>query len=125
MSNFSPDTDISLPDSPEPTTTDYVKIFNDSFKLVSQQMNWDAAKMHWESDGAKLASLRNQWSQAYVELLGLNVKGPMWIGINKMEVQDRKLLKLKILEILLCQNINLIDIIDGFYGATCFLLVCP
>ncbi|XP_068427308.1 macrophage mannose receptor 1-like [Clinocottus analis] len=77
--------DISLPDSPEPTTTDYVKIFNDSFKHVSQQMDWNAAKMHCESDGAKLASLRNQWSQAYVERLGLNVKGPMWIGINKME----------------------------------------
>lgn len=48
-------------------------------------MTWDAAKKHCEGDGAKLASLRNEWSQAYIELLAL--KAPLWIGINKMEVQ--------------------------------------
>ncbi|KAF1383676.1 hypothetical protein PFLUV_G00134320 [Perca fluviatilis] len=78
--------DPSLPDSPEPTTsTDYVKILNDSIKVVTQQMNWDEAKKHCEGDGAKLASLRNEWSQAYVELLALNLNAPLWIGLNKME----------------------------------------
>ncbi|XP_054452124.1 macrophage mannose receptor 1-like [Anoplopoma fimbria] len=77
--------DPSLPDSPESTATDYVKIFNDSIKLVSQQMNWDAAQKHCESEGAKLASLRNQWSLNYAELLALTVKSPVWIGLNKME----------------------------------------
>ncbi|TNN55461.1 Macrophage mannose receptor 1 [Liparis tanakae] len=77
--------DISIPDSPEPPMTDYVNIFNDSFKLVSQQMTWGAAKKNCESDGAKLASLRSQWSEIYVELLALKVKSPMWIGLNKIE----------------------------------------
>ncbi|XP_034742576.1 macrophage mannose receptor 1-like [Etheostoma cragini] len=78
--------DPSLQDSPEPTTsTNYVKIFNDSIKVVTQQMNWDAAKKHCEGDGAKLASLRNEWYQAYVELLALNLNAPLWIGLNKME----------------------------------------
>uniref|UniRef100_A0A8C9WZM9 Mannose receptor, C type 1b n=1 Tax=Sander lucioperca TaxID=283035 RepID=A0A8C9WZM9_SANLU len=76
----------SLPDSPEPTTsTDYVKILNDSIKVVTQQMDWDEAKKHCEGDGAKLASLRNEWSQAYVELLVLKLNAPLWIGLNKME----------------------------------------
>uniref|UniRef100_A0A8D0CPC0 Mannose receptor, C type 1b n=1 Tax=Sander lucioperca TaxID=283035 RepID=A0A8D0CPC0_SANLU len=88
----------SLPDSPEPTTsTDYVKILNDSIKVVTQQMDWDEAKKHCEGDGAKLASLRNEWSQAYVELLVLKLNAPLWIGLNKMEVQGRKPLKLKML----------------------------
>ncbi|XP_029309189.1 macrophage mannose receptor 1-like [Cottoperca gobio] len=76
--------DPSLPDSPEPTlSTDYVKIFNDSIKVVTQQMSWDAAKKLCEGDGAKLASLRNKWTQAYVELLALSLNGPVWIGLNK------------------------------------------
>ncbi|XP_076601189.1 macrophage mannose receptor 1-like [Chaetodon auriga] len=78
--------DSSLPDSPAPTTsTDYVRILNDSIKVVHQQMTWDAAKKHCEDDGAKLTSLRNEWSQAYVELLTLNLKAPLWIGMNKVQ----------------------------------------
>ncbi|XP_041804638.1 macrophage mannose receptor 1-like [Chelmon rostratus] len=78
--------DSSLPDSPEPTTsTDYVRILNDSIKVVPQQMSWDAAKKHCEDDGAKLTSLRTEWSQAYVELLALTLKAPLWIGMNKAQ----------------------------------------
>ncbi|XP_070700688.1 macrophage mannose receptor 1-like [Pempheris klunzingeri] len=75
--------DPSLPDSPEPTLTSYVKISNDSIKTVPQLMTWDAAKKHCDSDGAKMASLRNEWSVLYIELLAL--KAPLWIGMNKME----------------------------------------
>ncbi|XP_059200605.1 macrophage mannose receptor 1-like [Centropristis striata] len=71
-------------DSTEPTiSTGYVKILNDSMKVVTQQMNWDAANKQCESEGGKLASLRNEWSQAYVELLAFNLKAPLWIGLNK------------------------------------------
>ncbi len=56
-------------------------------------MTWDAAKEHCEDDGAKLASLRNRWSQAYIELLALNLKAPLWIGLYKAQVQCWKLLK--------------------------------
>lgn len=77
----------SIPDAPEPTThNDYVDIFNDSIKVITQQMNWDAAKKYCENEGANLASLRNQWTHAYVELLALNLKAPLWIGLNKQQV---------------------------------------
>ncbi|KAI9544497.1 hypothetical protein NQZ68_001370 [Dissostichus eleginoides] len=75
--------DPSLPDSPEPMPTDYVKILNDSMMVVTQNMSWDAAKQHCERDGAKLASLRNEWSQAYVELMALKLNASLWIGMNK------------------------------------------
>ncbi|KAF3858067.1 hypothetical protein F7725_011268 [Dissostichus mawsoni] len=78
--------DPSLPDSPEPMPTDYVKILNDSMKVVTQNMSWDAAKQHCERDGAKLASLRNEWSQAYVELMALKLNASLWIGMNKNQV---------------------------------------
>lgn len=57
-------------------------------------MNWHAAKKHCESDGAQLARVGNAWSQAHIDLLAL--KGRLWIGMNKMEVQARKHLKLHI-----------------------------
>uniref|UniRef100_A0AAQ6IMQ9 Mannose receptor, C type 1b n=1 Tax=Anabas testudineus TaxID=64144 RepID=A0AAQ6IMQ9_ANATE len=76
----------SIPDAPEPTShNDYVDIFNDSIKVITQQMNWDAAKKYCENEGANLASLRNQWTHAYVELLALNLKAPLWIGLNKQQ----------------------------------------
>ncbi|XP_063741471.1 macrophage mannose receptor 1-like isoform X2 [Eleginops maclovinus] len=76
--------DPSLPEpEPEATFTDYVKILNDSFKIVTQNMSWDAAKQYCERDGAKLASLRNEWSHAYVELMAIKLNTPLWIGMNK------------------------------------------
>ncbi|KAI3374792.1 hypothetical protein L3Q82_021350, partial [Scortum barcoo] len=76
--------DPTLPNSPEPTTSlHYEQIANDSIKVVTQQMSWDAAKKHCEGDGANLASIRNVWSQAYIEMLALNLKAPLWIGLNK------------------------------------------
>ncbi|XP_030015951.1 macrophage mannose receptor 1-like [Sphaeramia orbicularis] len=78
--------DPSLKDIPDPTSpTDYIKIFNDSVKVVTQKMNWDAAKKHCLLDGAKLASLRNVWTQAYADLQAMNLKAPLWIGLNKDE----------------------------------------
>ncbi|XP_022613990.1 macrophage mannose receptor 1-like isoform X1 [Seriola dumerili] len=78
--------DPSLPDSPEPTvTTDYAKIMNDSIKAVTQPMTWDEAKKHCEDDDANLASLRNEWSQVYVEWLALSLNTSLWIGMNKMQ----------------------------------------
>ena len=59
-------------------------------------MTWNAAKAHCQGDGAQLASVRNEWSQAYVELMVMNLRAPLWIGLNKAEVQGRKPLKLHI-----------------------------
>uniref|UniRef100_A0A3Q2X2U7 Mannose receptor, C type 1b n=1 Tax=Haplochromis burtoni TaxID=8153 RepID=A0A3Q2X2U7_HAPBU len=72
-------------DSPEPTiSTNYIKILNDSIKVVPQQMNWDKAAEYCKNDDALLASLRNEWTQAYVELLALNLKAPLWFGLHKI-----------------------------------------
>ncbi|CAJ1073005.1 macrophage mannose receptor 1-like [Xyrichtys novacula] len=77
--------DPSLPDSPEPKTTDYVKLLNDSVKVVTTQMTWYAANENCKKDGATLASLRNVWSKAYIDLVTFNLKKWMWIGLNTKE----------------------------------------
>lgn len=64
----------------------YVSLGNDSIKAVTQNLTWDDAKKHCEGDKANLASLRNEWTQAYVELLAMNLKAPLWIGLNKQQV---------------------------------------
>ncbi|KAL3988682.1 somatostatin receptor 2 [Sarotherodon galilaeus] len=79
--------DTSRPDPPEPTiSTNYIKILNDSIKVVPQQMNWDKAVEYCKNDDALLASLRNEWTQAYVELLALNLKAPLWFGLHKVQI---------------------------------------
>ncbi|XP_035764283.1 macrophage mannose receptor 1-like [Neolamprologus brichardi] len=79
--------DTSQPDSPEPTiSTNYIKILNDSIKVVPQQMNWDKAAEYCKNDDALLASLRNEWTQAYVELMALNLKAPLWFGLHKAQI---------------------------------------
>lgn len=94
---ISPFTDPSLPDAPEPTvSSNYVTMLNDSFKAVTQPRTWDAANKHCEGDGAILATLQNEWSQIYVELLALTFNTSMWIGMNKAQVQGRKPFKLKL-----------------------------
>uniref|UniRef100_A0A669C0I4 Mannose receptor, C type 1b n=1 Tax=Oreochromis niloticus TaxID=8128 RepID=A0A669C0I4_ORENI len=79
--------DTSQPDPPEPTiSTNYIKILNDSIKVVPRQMKWDKAAEYCQNDDALLASLRNEWTQAYVELLALNLKAPLWFGLHKAYV---------------------------------------
>ncbi|XP_041658949.1 macrophage mannose receptor 1-like [Cheilinus undulatus] len=77
--------DPALPDSPEPTTSQYVQIFNDSVKVNTNKMTWYAAQKHCKDDGASLASLRNIWSKTYIDLITLNLKAPVWIGLNTLE----------------------------------------
>ncbi|XP_067385114.1 macrophage mannose receptor 1-like [Channa argus] len=76
--------DPNLTDSPEPTTPiEYIKLFNDSIKVVTKQMNWEAARKHCkDDDDANLASIRNKWSQMYIELMALNLQASLWIGLN-------------------------------------------
>uniref|UniRef100_A0A3B4XE69 Mannose receptor, C type 1b n=1 Tax=Seriola lalandi dorsalis TaxID=1841481 RepID=A0A3B4XE69_SERLL len=72
--------------SPEPTVPiEYVKVFNDSIKVVTQPLNWDAAQKRCQSDDANLASLRNGWSEVYIELMALNLNSPLWIGLKKTQ----------------------------------------
>lgn len=74
---------------PDPEITNfYVPLGNDSIKIVSQNLTWDNAKKHCEGDKANLASLRNDLTQAYVELLVMKLKAPLWIGLNKLQVKS-------------------------------------
>lgn len=82
---FLPDPNIpSQPDTYVPKI--YVSVGNDSIKVVTTNLTWDDAKKNCEADKASLASLRNEWSQAHIELLVLNLKAPVWIGLNKKQV---------------------------------------
>ncbi|XP_054882841.1 macrophage mannose receptor 1-like, partial [Poeciliopsis prolifica] len=80
------------PNTPETTTLsnpdNYFKILNDSIKLVTQQKSWSDAQKTCEADGAKLVSVRSEWTQAYIELLALNLKRPLWIGLNKNQTNN-------------------------------------
>lgn len=80
-------TDPSLPDTPGITISgDYVRILNNSVKAVTQLMKWEEARHHCEGNSAQLISPRNGWLQAYVELLAVTFKTPVWIGLNKLQV---------------------------------------
>lgn len=79
--------DPSLPEIPRITISGvYVRILNDSIKAVTQLMKWEEARHHCEVDDAQLISLRNGWLQAYVELLAVTLKAPVWIGMKNLQV---------------------------------------
>ncbi|XP_053293421.1 macrophage mannose receptor 1 [Pleuronectes platessa] len=78
--------DPNSPSKPEPVVPSiYVALGNDSIKAVTQNLTWDDAQRHCEDDKANLVNLRNEWTQAYVELLAMNLKAPLWIGLNKQQ----------------------------------------
>lgn len=88
-------TDPKIPALPEPAVTNiYVNLGNDSIKVETKNLTWDDAKKQCEDDKANLASLRTEWTHAYVELLAMNLKAPLWIGLNKKQVQRCNQLKL-------------------------------
>lgn len=83
-------TDPNLPSQPEaPIPVIYVNLGNDSIKAVTKNLTWEDAKKNCEGEKANLVSLRNDWTQAYVELLTMSLKSPVWIGVNKELVRDR------------------------------------
>lgn len=78
--------DSNLP-AAQPTSFSkaYVKLGNDSYKVVTQSMTWQEAKSHCERDNAQLASLLTDWAEAYIELQVFKLNTPVWIGLNKKE----------------------------------------
>lgn len=80
-----------IPDNLNPIIyTDYVPVMNDTFRVNTQEMTWNAAKRFCENDGAKLASLRNDWAKIYSHMMSLNLNAPLWIGLNRKAVWYRK-----------------------------------
>ncbi|XP_041658579.1 macrophage mannose receptor 1-like [Cheilinus undulatus] len=71
---------------PEPVIPSiYVSLGNDSIKVVTKSLTWEDAQKHCQNENANLASLRKEWTQGYVELLSMNLKSPIWIGLNKQK----------------------------------------
>ncbi|KAK7944579.1 hypothetical protein WMY93_000307 [Mugilogobius chulae] len=82
------DLDKSLQSKPNPIPLNaYVSLANDSIKVVTQNLTWAQAKANCEKDQANLASLRNEWTQAFVELMAITLKTPLWVGLNKDETK--------------------------------------
>uniref|UniRef100_UPI0037E74650 macrophage mannose receptor 1-like n=1 Tax=Semicossyphus pulcher TaxID=241346 RepID=UPI0037E74650 len=80
------DVDKNIPLKPEPEIPNtYVSVGNDSIKVVTKNLTWDEARKHCESEKANLANLRREQTQAYVDLLSMNLKAPLWIGLNKQQ----------------------------------------
>ncbi|KAM9323118.1 LOW QUALITY PROTEIN: macrophage mannose receptor 1-like [Pholidichthys leucotaenia] len=74
--------DKNVPDHPESVDSSvYVRLRNDSFKVVLKNLTWDMAKKNCEADKANLVS-QNEWTKAY-EILTLNSNASLWIGLNK------------------------------------------
>uniref|UniRef100_A0AAQ5XL32 Mannose receptor, C type 1b n=3 Tax=Amphiprion ocellaris TaxID=80972 RepID=A0AAQ5XL32_AMPOC len=71
----------SPPDTIDPNI--YVRVGNDSIKVVTQNLTWYDAKRRCESEKANLANLRNEWTQAHLDLVAMNLNAPLWIGLNK------------------------------------------
>ncbi|KAI4903512.1 hypothetical protein NFI96_027557 [Prochilodus magdalenae] len=72
-----------------PSTTEmpktFIKIGNASYMVVQTNLTWKDAQQQCESEGAKLASIRDIFSQSYIDLQTHKLKQPLWIGLNSME----------------------------------------
>lgn len=80
-------TDPSFPVQPNPIVPNiYAYLGNDSIKAVTKNLSWDEAQKQCKGDKANLINLRNEWTQAYVELLASTFMAPLWIGLNKKQV---------------------------------------
>ncbi|XP_036377634.1 macrophage mannose receptor 1-like [Megalops cyprinoides] len=60
----------------------YYKFGNNSYKLVTQKMNWDEARRQCKADDGELASILDPMSQALLALRMLKYKERVWIGLN-------------------------------------------
>ncbi|XP_061094630.1 macrophage mannose receptor 1-like isoform X1 [Conger conger] len=60
----------------------YYKIGNNSYKVMTQKMNWDEARRQCKADDAELASVLDGVTQSFLALTILKHKEPMWIGLN-------------------------------------------
>lgn len=82
------DLDKNSEPQPNPVLPDtYLTLGNDSLKTVTKNLTWYAARANCEKEQGSLASLRNEWTQAFVELMAMTLQIPLWIGLNKNQTK--------------------------------------
>uniref|UniRef100_A0A8B9GUM5 Mannose receptor, C type 1b n=1 Tax=Astyanax mexicanus TaxID=7994 RepID=A0A8B9GUM5_ASTMX len=80
------DNDVQVrSESPTEVPNTYIKLGNSFYKIVQTNMTWAEAQSYCEAEGAKLASIRDAFTQSYIELQTYKVGQPLWIGLNSME----------------------------------------
>uniref|UniRef100_A0AAZ3P0P1 Mannose receptor, C type 1b n=1 Tax=Oncorhynchus tshawytscha TaxID=74940 RepID=A0AAZ3P0P1_ONCTS len=65
----------------------WVKLANDSYKVLPQNRTWPEARMQCEAEEGQLASTLDELSAAYLDLQALKLQTPLWIGLNRNETQ--------------------------------------
>lgn len=80
------DSGIPVP-APTVLPRGWVKLANDSYKVLPQNCTWPEARMQCEAEEGQLASTLDELSAAYLELQALKLQTPLWIGLNRNEVQ--------------------------------------
>ncbi|KAI4891476.1 hypothetical protein NFI96_005397 [Prochilodus magdalenae] len=63
----------------------FTKLGNSFYMIVQTNLTWKDAQDHCVGEGAKLASIREAFTQSYVELMTYEIRQPLWIGLNSME----------------------------------------
>lgn len=75
------DSQIAVPATTASTSAFY-KLGNDSYKLLTQKMNWDEARRQCQADDGDLASILDPVAQAFITLQMHKHNEPVWIGLN-------------------------------------------
>ncbi|KAL0967021.1 hypothetical protein UPYG_G00303550 [Umbra pygmaea] len=65
----------------------WMKLGNDSYKILPQNLTWSEAQLQCVTEQSQLASILDELSAAYLELQALKLQTPLWIGLNKNETQ--------------------------------------
>lgn len=79
------DSQIAVQTTTAPTSAFY-KLGNDSYKLVTQKMNWEEARRQCQADDGDLASILDPVAQAFVTLMMQKHNESVWIGLNNIVV---------------------------------------
>lgn len=72
------------PPDPNNCDTGYIQYYDSCFKLITSEMDFATAGVTCQSDGYYLASIFDEYEEAFVELLMYSNGGiPVWIGMTK------------------------------------------
>lgn len=79
------DSQIAVP-ATTASTSAFHKLGNDSYKLLTQKMNWEEARRECQADDGDLASVLDPTAEAFITLMMHKHNEPVWIGLNNIVV---------------------------------------